>query len=249
MKWIRAVFSPTGTTDKVAGAILAAQEAECIDLSASVEVREIEKDTVLLAAAPVYGGRIPEIALERLSALKGRGGPAVAVAVYGNRHYDDALLELKDALEKNGFRVVAAAAFVAEHSIVRSIAAGRPDAADLKTAAEFGAAVAAKLEKPEVEQSPVHVPGNPEYKARGGAAAHPTGDDKCVKCGLCATRCPLGAIPAEAPATTGDTCINCMRCVAICPVKARALPEAMTAATKAKLETIAAVPRQPELFL
>lgn len=38
------------------------------------------------------------------------GTPAIAVCVYGNRDYDDALIELKDAIEANGFKTVAAAA-------------------------------------------------------------------------------------------------------------------------------------------
>lgn len=85
-------------------------------------------DEILLAAVPVFGGRVPAAALERLSALKGSGQSAVAVAVYGNRAFDDALPELKDALEANGFHVAAAGAFAVEHSIARPIATGRHDA-------------------------------------------------------------------------------------------------------------------------
>lgn len=251
MEWMKAVFSPTGTTEKVAAAIVEGAGAPVtrVDLSAPVAEQAVKENTLLLAAAPVYGGRIPAVALERLAALKGMGGPAVAVAVYGNRHYDDALLELKEALEKNGFRVVAAGAFVAEHSIVRSIAAGRPDADDRKAAREFGAAVAAKLALPADRQSSITVPGNPEYRAYSPSPAHPVGDDKCVKCGLCAAGCPVGAIPADAPAATRDTCINCMRCVAVCPKGARAMPAAVLEASRAKLSAIAAQPRKNEIYL
>ena len=246
MEWMNAVFSPTGTTEKVAAAIAEGAGAPVVrvDLSAPVAEQSVTENTLLLAAAPVYGGRIPGTALERLAALKGNGGPAVAVAVYGNRHYDDALLELKDSLEQNGFRVIAAGAFVAEHSIVRSIAAGRPDADDLAEARAFGAAIATKG-----ELNGVSVPGNPEYKAYTPSPAHPVGDESCVTCGLCAAKCPVSAIPPEAPRTTGASCINCMRCVAICPQKCRAMPAAAVEASRAKLSVVAAQPRKNETYL
>ena len=52
------------------------------------------------------------------------------VAVFGNRAYDDALLEMQDVASEIGFRVIAAVAAVAEHSIIRKYGKGRPDADD-----------------------------------------------------------------------------------------------------------------------
>ena len=131
-KWIIAHFSPTGGTRKVADAIAAGFSVPVVemDLTKADSAVTLGENDALMAVLPVFAGRVPQISLERLSALKGSGQKAVAVVVYGNREYDDALLETKDALEANGFRVIAAAAFIAEHSIVRSIAAGRPDAGD-----------------------------------------------------------------------------------------------------------------------
>lgn len=249
--WVKAHFSPTGTTAKVACAV--AQGSGCsvrdVDLSTPVTPETVGADEVLLAAVPVFGGRVPAVALDRLAALKGSGQPAVAVAVYGNRAFDDALLELKDALESNGFQVVAAGAFVAEHSIARSIAAGRPDAHDLEIAGNFGANVMHKL----AGENPVsvQVPGDPAYREKaGGNSPHPTAGEACVSCGTCAKSCPLGAIPLENPAVTdGSKCINCMRCVSICPANARSLPDAMLAAVEGMLKQTASDPKQPELFL
>ena len=100
----------------------------------------------VLVSMPVYAGRIPSICREMLLAhLKGHGNPAIAVAVYGNRDYDDALVELQDLLEENGFCVIAGAAFVAQHSIFTKVAAGRPDEDDRRRMAEFGAMCREKL--------------------------------------------------------------------------------------------------------
>lgn len=192
-----------------------------MDLSDPNCSAELSENTVLLASAPVYGGRIPAVALERISRLKGTGQKAVAVVVYGNREFDDALLELKNALTSNGFQVVAGAAFIAEHSIVRSIAAGRPDEKDRAIARKFGADIIEKLDA----LKDVTVPGNDPYVAVNPSPFHPKANETCAQCGLCAEKCPVGAIPMEDPSQTLDNiCINCMRCVQVCPVQARALP-------------------------
>lgn len=90
-------FSPTGGTRKAAEIIGRAIDPQAteIDLSA----RTLEKlphdlglNDVLLAAVPVFGGRVPAIALERLREITGHDTPAIPVVVYGNRDYDDALL-------------------------------------------------------------------------------------------------------------------------------------------------------------
>lgn len=245
--WISAVFSPTGGTAAIARAVTGGRGLT-VDLSAPPPVTPVGEDCLLLAAAPVFGGRVPAVALERLAACTG-SGPAAAVVVYGNRAYEDALLELKDALTAAGFQVVAAAAFVAQHSIAPAIAAGRPDGADLERAAAFGRAVEAKLAGPN-PLAPASVPGNAPYKDWKGVSFHPAAGAGCISCGLCASRCPVGAIPTGDPGQTApELCITCMRCVSLCPRKARAIPAAALQATGAMLAEKAALPRQPEWFL
>ena len=52
----------------------------------------------------------------------------------------------------------------------------------------------------------------------------PQADDTCLKCGTCAAKCPVQAIPPQRPwETDGEKCISCMRCLAICPAHARKL--------------------------
>lgn len=242
----QAVFSPTGATQRVADAIASALNVNKINLCA--EVAPLPLFTPLMAVLPVYGGRLPAVAVERLRKIKGTGQPAVAVVVYGNRAYDDALLELKNELTDAGFTVVAAAAFVAEHSIVRSIAAGRPNAQDIAIAADFGKAVAAKLASD--DKTPVTVPGNYPYKDLPKMPVVPLTLESCGGCGRCARLCPVGAIPANAPHTTdASKCILCMRCVAVCPRGARLLPPPVLEMFTQRLNAVATEPKQPELFL
>lgn len=94
------------------------------------ELLEIPKDDVLLFSMPVYGGVIPQLCAHMAENIKGDNTLAVIAAVYGNRHYDDALLQMKDLLTKQGFVVIAAGAFLAEHSIFPSVASERPDEKD-----------------------------------------------------------------------------------------------------------------------
>ena len=246
-KWIIAHFSPTGGTKKVADAIAAGLDTPVVEMDLTKEDVSVPlgDHDALMAVLPVFAGRVPQISLERLAALKGSGQKAVAVVVYGNREFDDALLETRNALEVGGFQVIAAAAFIAEHSIVRSIAAGRPDVQDEKIALQFATDVMAKLENP----TPVNVPGNDPYVELKPSTFHPTVDENCVKCGVCAEKCPVGAIPLGNPSETlGDVCINCMRCVQVCPVSSRALPDAFLNMITRMLNQNAAGYKNPVFF-
>lgn len=247
-KWIIAHFSPTGGTRKVADAIAAGLNTPVVEMDLTKEVSSttLGENDGLMAVLPVFAGRVPQISLERLSALKGNGQKAVAVVVYGNREFDDALLETKDALEAGGFRVIAAAAFIAEHSIVRSIAAGRPDAEDEALCRQFAADVMAKAD----DAAPVQVPGNTPYKELKPSAFHPAANEDCVKCGVCAQHCPVGAIPLDDPSKAlNDLCINCMRCVEACPQQCRALPDAFLNMITQMLNQNAAGYKKPVVFL
>lgn len=247
-KWIIAHFSPTGGTKKVADAIAAGFNTPVVEMDltrADFSVTLGENDA-LMAVLPVFAGRVPRISLERLAALKGSGHKAVAVVVYGNREFDDALLETRDALEAGGFRVVAAAAFIAEHSMARSIASGRPDAEDEMLCRQFAATVMAKAD----DAAPVQVPGNKPYKELKPAAFHPAASESCVKCGACAQRCPVGAIALDDPSqTNNEFCINCMRCVEVCPQHCRALPDAFLTVITKMLNQNAAGYKKPAIFL
>lgn len=248
-------FSPRGTTKQTARAILGqAGPVEERDLLS----RPLREDWLLpagepvLAALPVYAGRIPGVCRDMLRGrLRGSGSPAVAVVVYGNRDYDDALLELRDLLEEQGFRVVAAGAFVARHSIFTRVAADRPDGADRALMARFGArcreAVAAF--DPAAPHTPPAVPGSRNYRKAGRVPFHPECSDRCMKCGACARSCPAAAIPPEEPwRTERDKCISCGACIHLCPTEARQYRGAVFEAAARGFEALNARRREPEVF-
>lgn len=219
-------FSASNTTETIVKAIAdnLAMEA-CHHNVTPTEVKEMThpaEGDIALFAAPVYAGRIPAIAAEKFSRVKGAGQKCVAVVVYGNRDYDDALLELCDLLKGNGFDVVAAAALVAQHSIFPKVATARPDADDMKKIAEFSSVVSEILGR-EVSLDIDTVKGNRPYKTPAPIPLVPKVDkEKCVECGKCARSCPAGAIDLSNPKETdAEKCISCSRCIVVCPDKAR----------------------------
>lgn len=219
-------FSPTGGVRRAADLFCEAMGLPVVqvDLCCREPQCEFAQGDMAVVAAPVYGGRIPAVAVERLSALSADGVSAVLLAVYGNRDYDDALVELYDVAGRCGMRVVAAAALLAEHSIFRSAGHGRPDAADAAAEAEFARMVAAALESmtDDAVPKPLDLKGNRPYKVYGGVPLKPRVTGRCTRCGACAAKCPVGAIPTDAPDRTDNAkCITCMRCVAMCPNGAR----------------------------
>ena len=231
------VFSPTGGTEKVSGYIANALDGEtvAVDLADSglgFRTVAMTKEDVAVIAVPSYGGRVPAVAVERLGMVRGNDARAVLVCVYGNRAYEDTLVELEDAAKGAGFRVIAAVSAIAEHSIVRQFAAGRPDSQDAAQLAGFADQIQQKISAGDASEPAI--PGNRPYKKTGGAGMVPKTTKECTACGACATACPVGAIDKDDPKRVDKkACISCMRCVAVCPHSARAVsPIMLSAATK-----------------
>ena len=204
-------------------------------------------EDVLVFAFPVYAGRIPPLLVEPLKRLAGQGTRAVLLAVYGNRHYDDALLEAVDLFVANGFSVPAAGAFVAEHSMTAKVGAGRPDAEDMAAIADF-ARRAARIIASE-KRATVAVPGNRPYKALPPAAdIRPQTLDSCTQCGLCASVCPMRVIDADNAAQVAQGCLRCCACVKICPEQAKYFDNPQVDKIVAMLESNCHERREPEVF-
>lgn len=112
VKQVHAVFfSPTGNTRKsveaMAGALAENFEVHDVTLNAPAEEKIFGRDDVVIFGAPVYGGRIPAVARERLTKFRGEGTRCLTVVTFGNRDFDDALLELADLSKGQGFVVTA----------------------------------------------------------------------------------------------------------------------------------------------
>jgi ferredoxin len=263
-------FSPTGTTRTIVENIaegMQAGKAGMVDFTKRSQrsARTFDKEIVIIGV-PVYYGRVPEEAVSCLALLTAKQTPAVLVAVYGNRAYDDALKELCDTAEARGFIPVAAGAFIGEHSYSSSacpIAQGRPDESDLEKARAFGHEVSKKMSGLDsVEKAVLNVvPGNFPYieaktlnlikEARKNTSFAPETDVAlCTKCGKCVEVCPTGAVsPDETYITDKWQCIICHACVKICPENARIMQNESFDAKIKWLYDICQSRKEPECYI
>ncbi len=244
MRIIGVFFSGTGTTKTVVSK-LAENLGTALDLPFStvdislpgnrlLPLSFSHKDIVILGL-PVIAGRLSNLLLPFLNTLEGNHALGIPVVLFGNRDYDDALVELRNLMEDRGFHVLGAGAFVGEHSFSRILAKGRPDSKDLKDLEMFSKAIKEKMEEKgfdPMKLPSVNVPGSnpprPYYvpkHAKGEAIdirkVKPKTLEVCTQCGLCVSLCPLGSINPENPKEVTGICMKCCGCVKKCPVEAK----------------------------
>ena len=253
MNYYEITFSPTGGTKKVADFLANGlfKEAESIDLS---DVNEdfskfsLTEEDMTIIAVPSYNGRVPSTAAERIAKIKGNGAKTILVCVYGNRAYEDTLVELQDIAEQAGFKIVAAIAAIAEHSIAHRYAANRPDKDDYDRLKAFAVKIVEKLIRNDF--STPTIPGNRPYHKVAGAGIVPKATKACTKCDLCASKCPVGAIDKNNPAKVDkEVCISCMRCVTACPHHARKVNGLLLGIVNMMLKKECTIRKECELYL
>lgn len=274
-------FSGTGTTERIvtevadkiaADGFRRAEDINFTPAGARKESYEFGPEDIVVFGVPVIAGRVPNVLLKFLNgsagddlaaSIKGGGALAVPVVLYGNRNYDDALIELRDILRQQGFNPVAAGAFIGEHSFSKTLAAGRPDREDMEKADAFAKAVAAKIAKlgdelPEIIQVKGETPIRDYYKPRDRHGRHinilkvkPKLDaSRCSGCGKCVEACPMGSIKPEEPGIVQGICIKCCGCEKKCPEGALYFDDPGYIYHKEELEYLyGEIRREPELFI
>lgn len=255
------IFSPTDTTAKTVRSIAHGINENFSEYNITLpdnrnsEIIFNENDVVIIGV-PVYAGRVPALLSDYFTKIKGNHTLAVFVVVYGNRDYDDALLELKNIFEERGFIGIAAGAFIGEHSYTNKVGTGRPDQADLELARNFGIKIREKLtqlkDHPVTETAALAVKGNYPYKERTSMPpTKPETSDQCISCGICAENCPTGAIDMkDYSEVDAAKCIRCCSCVKKCPVDAKAYNhELVQKITQNLIEKFSMVRHEPELFI
>lgn len=258
-----AYFSPTGTTRTIVHSVARGFDkgtTEIFDLTRP-EVRNLplraSENDLLIVAVPVYIGRVPALLRDWLHAIEACNTPTVAIVVYGNRAFDDALLELKDTLVARGCVPITCAAYIGEHSFSSTelpTAAGRPDAGDREHAESLGRRIAKKLQAvSSIERlAPVSVPGNSPYcgDAKLWDVDFIAVGNECTQCGACAEVCPVAAIDAgDSGVIDKVKCITCCACIKGCPVGARRMKPGPVKDAAARLHRLYANRKEPVAFL
>jgi len=263
-------FSPTDTTKRVVSQIAkkisenldSKIEINNIDFTLPIARKEpvafIDKDLVIIGV-PVYAGRVPNVLLKHLDLIRGNGALAIAVVVYGNRNYDDALIELKDILELGGFKVIAGGAFIGEHSFSDILAKNRPDEKDMTIISDFANQISKKLANQD-QAVAITVGGNKPYRKyyipRNNndepvdiRKVTPKTDGNCIDCKLCVKVCPMGSVDNDDVSKLNGICIKCGACVKKCPVGAKYYDDEDYLRHKHELEVEYISRREPELFI
>ncbi|MFA8450086.1 MAG: EFR1 family ferrodoxin [Bacteroidales bacterium] len=256
-------FSPTGTSKAIVHAIsqgIGCNVVETIDITNSKirkqELKLTEKD-LLIFAVPVYMGRVPALLNNFIQSIEASNTPAVCVVVYGNREFDDALLELRNLLTERGCVPIAGAAYLGEHSFSIKdypIAEGRPNQEDLDHAQGFGRIIAEKLQTITNYSlmDTIDIPGNMPYKE--GTKLWDVDfievSDDCLQCGVCAEICPVEAISFDNSRIIDiEKCITCCACIKSCPKSARSIKPSPVMDAAIRLNTNFSHPKDPELFV
>jgi len=256
-------FSATGTTQKVLESIakgIAVEDVEHINMTLPEGAQQTISpfsDELVIIGAPVYGGRLPVDAINRFKQLKANKTLAVLIVVYGNREFEDALLELKNLVIELGFNPIAGGAFIGEHSYATKdvpIANGRPDSLDDQKAIDFGEKIKDKITalQPSDAQKDLEIPGMFPYEADGArsmAVSPVTKEDICTICGTCASVCPNAAISInESVATKIELCIRCCACIKNCPTGARVMEDDMIKTIANWLNENCSTRKEPQIY-
>lgn len=228
-------FSATGTTKALVTAISQGLNGDVH--FTNITLLESRKNAIILdcdltiIATPVYGERIPHFLYDFFQGIKGKGNPLVAISVYGNMGFGISLEQFKEFAENNNFRLIAAGAFIGQHTYATKTAPvgyGRPDEYDLHQMRIFGENIQKKMDAENFIQ--IRVPKSvlpkfitefPDSGTRFLIRQPQVEKSVCTACGACARKCPVGAIDLKTLEISEQKCLRCYACVIVCPKSAR----------------------------
>lgn len=248
MKTVEIIFSPTGGTEKAAEIIAEnfnrdTSKIDLCDYKVKFSDCRINSEDIVIIAMPSFGGRAPSVAIERLKQIKGNDAECVLICVYGNRDYEDTLIEMNDAARECGFKVVAGISAIAQHSIFPQYASNRPDVADIKQLKQFASQIIFNRE------TAPNIPGKRPYKHTSVGGIVPKSAKSCISCGKCADVCPVQAIDHSSYKTDSKKCISCMRCVKYCSSNSRKINNVIASAAAMTIKKACSERKNNELFI
>ncbi len=213
MNYTLLIFSPTGQSKACGLALAKATKQEFVELDVTHFIQRGKPlalaDTTLIVAYPVYGGRVPRLFAEYIKEMVTcTNCNALAIASFGNRAFEDALVEMEDLLLEKGVPLIGAASIGCQHSYTDKVGSKRPDIEDFQLLDRLAVYLNG-------ETKSVHPPGNRPYKRDMPVADPPympVLKDKGGKINSrCYAVCPTGSLAKGDP----TICIHCCACIQV----------------------------------
>lgn len=218
---------------------------------------KFDRNTVVVMGMPSYYGRIPKPCKEMIGRISGNGAFMIAVITYGSSSYGSSLHDLYLSAENAGFNVISAGAFVVQNAVFNNVDEDRPDAYDMQKIIEFSKLSASKIKRlsgtdinsMRVCPAPLDIASIKNRKPLR-IPVRPTTSALCIRCGICVSACPVGAIDPRDPSKVDPRkCISCTACIRACEQGAKRFSGPICSFSKVTLWMLCKKRKDPEWFI
>ncbi|MBC2575108.1 EFR1 family ferrodoxin [Peptostreptococcus canis] len=223
------------------------------------QMPEFDSNDILVLAVPTIAGRVPNLLLPYLSKIKAKNSLGVPIVTFGNRNFDDSLIELSRLMEEGGCNIIAGGAFIGEHSFSEILAKNRPDQEDFIVLDNFAKKVAQKILSGDYSRVEIdgEIPFRPYFtpRDRNGNSINfvkikpVTDTEKCDSCGICAKICPLGSIDKFNFDKIIGKCMKCCACIKKCHTGAKYFDDEGYIYHMKELEDMYFKRKEPKVFI